>query len=227
MLQSRLVIKTKGNLGMQRVLSCVLGSVALASCFISPLMAFKSAEYYATHNEERKRVLEKCDELAISALQQGKDLDQEQKTICRNAERGRALYKDRLANQKSNKRSEKIAIALSQCYLKMADGLAKGQDYIKGDRTCKAYVGMSVYQIRPNPAFLITRDLEPVLFIAPKTDKEPNWDGPPRGDKTKLIKCYRLFAQNLTKNRSYNPLGETQKRECKKQMDASLAPSLR
>ncbi|WP_064430253.1 hypothetical protein [Helicobacter suis] len=225
MLQSRLVIKTKGNLGMQRF-SCVLGSVALASCLVSPLMAFKSAEYYATHDEERKSVLKKCDELAMDALQQGKNLSKEQESMCKSAEHGKALYKDRLANQKSNKRNEKIAMILSQCYLKMADGLAKGQDYIKGDRTCKAYVRMSVYRMHP-PSFLITRDLEPVLFIAPKTDGEPNWDGPPKGDKTKLIKCYRVFARNLAKNHSYAPLDKTTAKECKKQMDAGLAPSLR
>ncbi|WP_104629373.1 hypothetical protein [Helicobacter bizzozeronii] len=205
----------------------VLGSLALSSCFVSPLLGdTRSAEYYSTHHEERKKTLKRCEALILSSAQQGKDLSKEQEDTCKNAEWGRALHHDRLASQKHKQQRKDIATTLAQCYLKMANGLKNGNDYVKSDKTCKAYVRMSVYRIAP-PSFLITRDLEPVLFLAPKTDGTPNWDGYPKGDKTKLIKCYRVFAQNLAKNQSYDPLDKLQKKECKEQMDAGLAPNLR
>ncbi|WP_141556997.1 hypothetical protein [Helicobacter suis] len=200
---------------MKRQVITVLGSVALASCLVSPLMAFKSAEYYATHNEECKRVLKKCDDLAVSALQQGKDLSKEQKSMCGNAEWGQRLYSERLrtqrakvANQKRQNARENATQILAKCYTKMANGLESGVDYLKKDKTCKSYVERSITQ---NPLGLYGSGIPHFPLTTQIT-----WA---TGDKIKLIRCYRLFAQNLAKNQSYEPLGKLHS-ECQAEINA-------
>ncbi|WP_163556625.1 hypothetical protein [Helicobacter suis] len=196
---------------MRKPLYVCLGSVALASCLVSPLMAFKSAEYYATHNEERKRVLKKCDDLAVSALQQGKDLSKEQKSMCGNAERGRQLAHQRVRKQKRNN----MTMTLAQCYIKMANGLEKGQDVLKTDEKCKLLVRRSVFvsysfSLYPLPQ-LYDINVRGDIYADEKTHKYDN----PHTRHAVLIKCYKTFSSQLRKYGSYQPLKTDFRHECR------------
>ncbi len=94
----------------------------------------------------------------------------------------------------------------------MANGLESGVDYLKKDKTCKSYVERSITE---NPLSLHGSGIPHF-----PTTTWMNWSS--EGDKIKFIRCYRLFAQNLTKNQSYEPLGKLHN-ECKDQIDAISA----
>ncbi|WP_205589547.1 hypothetical protein, partial [Helicobacter labacensis] len=75
---------------MQQILKQVLKSTSLASLFV--VCAYgESVEYYSTHKQEREKTLKKCEALILNAMQQGKELSKEQKSMCGNAERAQGL----------------------------------------------------------------------------------------------------------------------------------------
>ncbi|CCB80710.1 hypothetical protein HBZC1_17240 [Helicobacter bizzozeronii CIII-1] len=198
----------------------VLGSLALSSCFVSPLLGdTRSAEYYSTHHEERKRVLKQCDNLTLSAALQGKDLNKEQKSMCRNARKGRELADQYATKQKKSS----LTTMLMQCYTRMADGLEKGQDILKTDKKCRLLVRRSAFlrytfSYYPLPKLYDSdSDLDDIY-----PNIETNKYDDPKIRHAILLKCYRTFSSQLRKYGSYYPIKTDFRHECRDALSKEL-----
>ncbi|WP_104641491.1 hypothetical protein [Helicobacter bizzozeronii] len=200
----------------------VLGSLALSSCFVSPLLGdTRSAEYYSTHHEERKKTLKRCEALILSAAQQGKDLSKEQKTMCGNAERGRGLARQRAEQDPYKEIRQKVKVwskSLAQCYTKMADGLEKGQNgqsYLKTNKQCNELVRQSLFTENSLSYFPLLGFPMNMYFEIIYTDRKTHQYDDPKVRYPILIKCYRTFSANLLKNSSYKPLELDFRKTCR------------
>ncbi|MFC3847571.1 hypothetical protein ACFOPX_03340 [Helicobacter baculiformis] len=197
---------------MQQTLKRALKSVGLAGLFATCAYATESAEYYSTHKQEREKVLKECDRLFPN-------LSEAQEAKCERAEEGNRLADQRARKQKKNS----LTAMLTQCYIRMADGLEKGQDVLKTDKKCRLLVRRSAFVTYTFGYYPLPQlyDVNVVMDRYPNNKKTHKYDDL-KIRHAFLIKCYRTFSSQLRKYGSYHPLKTDFRHECMSALDVEL-----